>query len=244
MAGNRRAAAGVTSSRSRRVHRGLVPQKIGAVPYRLRYLCPGGATPKRAGDSGRPGAQSPVRARFRALPCSFVEERYESELTRAAAVLDGVDRALERLSEGTYGQCETCGAPILDADLERDPTRRLCEQHLTLADRRSAAAPPTRPGGRARRPSAGDLEPLGGVEAARHVGPVDDVPQRGEEVGLHVLVLQVEGVLPGVEDEERDGAAGRRCPGGRRPARRSAGRRGARRPAHPSPSPGWSRWPA
>jgi hypothetical protein len=68
-----------------------------------------------------------------ALPCSFVEERYETELTRAATVLDGVDRALERLSDGTYGQCETCGAPVLDADLERDPTRRMCEQHLTLA---------------------------------------------------------------------------------------------------------------
>ena len=64
----------------------------------------------------------------------FVEERYESELTRAAAVLDGVDRALERLSEGTYGQCETCGAPVLEADLERDPTRRMCEQHLTSPD--------------------------------------------------------------------------------------------------------------
>jgi DnaK suppressor protein len=62
-----------------------------------------------------------------------VEERYESELARASAVLDGVDRALERLSEGTYGQCETCGAPVLDADLERDPTRSLCEQHLSPA---------------------------------------------------------------------------------------------------------------
>jgi RNA polymerase-binding transcription factor DksA len=59
-----------------------------------------------------------------------MEERYESELGRSAAVLDGVDRALEHLSEGTYGQCESCGAPVLDADLERDPTRRWCEQHL------------------------------------------------------------------------------------------------------------------
>jgi RNA polymerase-binding transcription factor DksA len=59
-----------------------------------------------------------------------MEERYESELTRSAAVLDSVDRALELLSEGAYGHCATCGAPILDADLERDPTRRLCEQHL------------------------------------------------------------------------------------------------------------------
>ena len=78
---------------------------------------------------GRRSPPDPIRA----LPCSFVDERYESELTRAATVLDGVDRALERLSDGTYGQCETCGAPVLEADLERDPTRRMCEQHLTLA---------------------------------------------------------------------------------------------------------------
>jgi RNA polymerase-binding transcription factor len=62
-----------------------------------------------------------------------VEERYVAELTRSAAVLDGVDRALQRLSEGTYGSCETCGAPIVGADLEADPTRRTCEQHLALA---------------------------------------------------------------------------------------------------------------
>ncbi|HTU38221.1 MAG TPA: hypothetical protein VMF35_09395 [Acidimicrobiales bacterium] len=60
-----------------------------------------------------------------------MEERYETELARSATVLDDVDRALERLSEGTYGQCETCGSPILEADLERHPTRRLCEQHQT-----------------------------------------------------------------------------------------------------------------
>jgi hypothetical protein len=79
-----------------------------------------------------PGRLSPPGT-IRTLPCSLVEERYESELTRASAVLDGVDRALDRLSAGTYGQCETCGAPVLDADLERDPTRSMCEQHLTLA---------------------------------------------------------------------------------------------------------------
>jgi RNA polymerase-binding transcription factor DksA len=61
-----------------------------------------------------------------------VEERYESELTRSAAVLDGVDEALERLSAGAYGACVTCGSPVLDADLERDPTRRFCEQHLAF----------------------------------------------------------------------------------------------------------------
>jgi RNA polymerase-binding transcription factor DksA len=62
-----------------------------------------------------------------------MEERYESELARSEAVLDGVDRALERLSDGTYGTCETCGTPILGHELATDPTRRLCEQHLALA---------------------------------------------------------------------------------------------------------------
>jgi hypothetical protein len=61
-----------------------------------------------------------------------VEERYESQLAQSAQVLDDVDRALERLSAGTYDSCETCGAPILDADLAADPTRRVCEQHLAL----------------------------------------------------------------------------------------------------------------
>ncbi|HWF17546.1 MAG TPA: hypothetical protein VG244_15285 [Acidimicrobiales bacterium] len=61
-----------------------------------------------------------------------MEERYESELARASSVLDGVDQALERLSAGAYGACVTCGSPVLDADLERDPTRRFCEQHLSL----------------------------------------------------------------------------------------------------------------
>jgi RNA polymerase-binding transcription factor DksA len=64
-----------------------------------------------------------------------VEERYESELARSSSVLDGVDRALDRLSEGTYGQCRTCGGPIGEADLERDPTLAYCEQHRTLDER-------------------------------------------------------------------------------------------------------------
>ena len=64
----------------------------------------------------------------------LVEERYEAELARSAAVLDGVDRALDRLSEGTYGTCEVCGAAITDVELEGDPTRRLCGEHLALGE--------------------------------------------------------------------------------------------------------------
>jgi RNA polymerase-binding transcription factor DksA len=67
-----------------------------------------------------------------ALDSAVVEERYESELTRSATVLDGVDQALERLSKGSYGTCDTCGDVIAAADLEGDPTRRHCTQHLAF----------------------------------------------------------------------------------------------------------------
>ena len=59
-----------------------------------------------------------------------MEERYESELAQSALVLDDVDRALVRLSDGTYATCENCGAPIDEADLASDPTRRLCREHM------------------------------------------------------------------------------------------------------------------
>jgi DnaK suppressor protein len=55
-----------------------------------------------------------------------VEERYESELAHSERVLDDVDRALVRLSDGSYDACERCGAPILDAELSAEPTLRLC----------------------------------------------------------------------------------------------------------------------
>jgi DnaK suppressor protein len=61
-----------------------------------------------------------------------VDEHYEMELAQSTRVLDAVDRALERLSEGTYGACEQCGAAIAAADLVADPTRTMCEQHLSL----------------------------------------------------------------------------------------------------------------
>ena len=63
---------------------------------------------------------------------AVVEERYEDDLAQSQQVLDDVERALERLSEGSYGSCEICDDPILGADLAADPTRRVCEQHLAL----------------------------------------------------------------------------------------------------------------
>jgi RNA polymerase-binding transcription factor DksA len=74
-----------------------------------------------------------------------VEERYESELAQSTRVLNDVDRALARLSDGTYGSCETCGEPILDLDLAVDPTRRVCGLHLEAAEWTAGAAAPLAP---------------------------------------------------------------------------------------------------
>ena len=64
------------------------------------------------------------------------------------------------------------------------------------------------PGAHARRSAA----------AARR--PVGDLPEGVDPRGLVVEVLQVEGVLPGVDHQDGVRRPGRRCSGGRRPARR------------------------
>jgi RNA polymerase-binding protein DksA len=40
--------------------------------------------------------------------------------------LDDVDRALEKLDNGTYGACERCGQPIGETRLEAMPATRFC----------------------------------------------------------------------------------------------------------------------
>jgi DnaK suppressor protein len=37
-----------------------------------------------------------------------------------------VERALEKLDEGTYGSCEACGKPIAEARLEAMPSTKFC----------------------------------------------------------------------------------------------------------------------
>ena len=55
-------------------------------------------------------------------------ERGEAEAlaTQLRETLADVDRAIEKLEEGTYGVCELCGKPIGDARLEAMPTARRC----------------------------------------------------------------------------------------------------------------------
>ncbi len=43
--------------------------------------------------------------------------------------LDGVERALARLEDGSYGTCEVCGQSINDARLEAIPATSTCIDH-------------------------------------------------------------------------------------------------------------------
>jgi DnaK suppressor protein len=56
-------------------------------------------------------------------------ERELAVIAQAHADLADVDRALERLDDGTYGTCEVCGEAIADDVLERAPATRLCPPH-------------------------------------------------------------------------------------------------------------------
>lgn len=47
-------------------------------------------------------------------------------LDNARAALVQIDRALQKLEEGTYGQCDKCGKSISDGRLEVAPYSALC----------------------------------------------------------------------------------------------------------------------
>jgi RNA polymerase-binding protein DksA len=44
-----------------------------------------------------------------------------------------IDAALERIDKGTYGRCESCGAPIPEERLEARPIARLCVECKKLS---------------------------------------------------------------------------------------------------------------
>jgi RNA polymerase-binding transcription factor DksA len=68
---------------------------------------------------------------------TFDRERDFSILEQVEAELADVERALQRLDEGTYGKCEACGEPIEDARLEALPAARFCLKHQATAEQQS-----------------------------------------------------------------------------------------------------------
>lgn len=66
---------------------------------------------------------------------TFEREKDESILEQVEGELVDIDRALDRIADGTYGTCEACGKPIGDARLEAIPTARFCVEDQARAER-------------------------------------------------------------------------------------------------------------
>ncbi len=60
------------------------------------------------------------------LPDANGIQSSEAAIDAVDSLLDEVESALSRLDDGTYGMCESCGAPIDDAHLAQSPTTRSC----------------------------------------------------------------------------------------------------------------------
>jgi DnaK suppressor protein len=69
-------------------------------------------------DTGQVTAE---RGEVEALAGTLLETRAE------------VERALQKIEQGSYGVCERCSKPIAEARLEANPTARLC---ITCASQR------------------------------------------------------------------------------------------------------------
>lgn len=60
---------------------------------------------------------------------AFEREKEFAILDRVDADLAAVDRALERLTQGTYGMCDACGERIDEERLTALPAARFCYEH-------------------------------------------------------------------------------------------------------------------
>jgi RNA polymerase-binding protein DksA len=85
--------------------------------------------------SGRAAQDNPAeRGEISSLPMHLADlgtETYEQQTDLGFAERDrdtiaAIDRALERIEEGTYGMCENCGRPISKERLQALPFAALC----------------------------------------------------------------------------------------------------------------------
>src|SRR5437868_11655589 len=73
---------------------------------------------------------------------TFEREKDLSILEQVEAELSDVERALQRLDDGTYGTCEFDGKPMPEERLEAMPAARFCVEHQAEAEREAARARP------------------------------------------------------------------------------------------------------
>jgi sigma-B regulation protein RsbU (phosphoserine phosphatase) len=80
------------------------------------------------------GVRAQLMARRRRLESAIDDRR---ETARLSGLLREVDLALERVADGTYGICETCGDPIEEELLGVDPLASFCLAHLDSNEQRA-----------------------------------------------------------------------------------------------------------
>jgi DnaK suppressor protein len=69
---------------------------------------------------------------------TFERARDVSIAQRVEAEITDVDRALQRIDQGTYGTCEACGRQIDDARLQVVPATRFCVEDQQRAEREAS----------------------------------------------------------------------------------------------------------
>jgi RNA polymerase-binding protein DksA len=84
----------------------------------------------------RDGADSSGEDQADAGTKTFEREQEMSLVNNAMDMLQQDERALSRLEDGTYGQCESCGNPIGKARLQAFPRATLCVSCKQRAERR------------------------------------------------------------------------------------------------------------
>lgn len=67
---------------------------------------------------------------------TFEREKDLSLSNNIKDLMDKVDRALERIEQGTYGLCERCDKPIEKARIKALPYATLCIEHAQAEGRR------------------------------------------------------------------------------------------------------------
>jgi RNA polymerase-binding transcription factor DksA len=61
-----------------------------------------------------------------------VNEINNESVAAIDATLRQVEKALDRLRQGTYRVCESCQTPLAESVLAADPLRTTCDAHLEL----------------------------------------------------------------------------------------------------------------
>ncbi|MFO7674744.1 MAG: TraR/DksA C4-type zinc finger protein [bacterium] len=126
---NARAGAARSGARSRFTRRELVEFERALLEEKKRILRQGKATDEVMESSGTDATSGePTR---RTHVAEIGGENYQVEMASRLKEMEGrtlreITQALERIANGTYGNCDLCGKPIPRARLEIVPHARLC----------------------------------------------------------------------------------------------------------------------